>query len=357
MRIKKVIGGALLSLSLVCTSAPAFLAADSSMGTDTATPLMAIASKGTPIIDGTIDSVWSTAKEYTAEKWDDGKIGVIKSKFRVLWDEKKLYVLGEVKDPKISTVNGTLWEQDSFEVFVNELNVKSDTYTTGEYQLRISANDIVSAQFRPETEFDHAAKITSDGYVVEFGIPYTVLKPKAGDILGFDVQINDDPGSGRRETFEAWNDKACNDSKAPNNMGKLQLSDPSSVPTNAENNDEIKVQLNGKPLNFADQKPVVINDRTLVPLRGIFEALGAKVDWDDETQTVIATQGDTVIGLKIGDESALVNGQVKVLDQPALLLNDRTMVPLRFVSEALGASVDWDEATATVSIKSTLLEN
>ncbi|MGQ9532609.1 MAG: copper amine oxidase N-terminal domain-containing protein [Desulfotomaculales bacterium] len=111
----------------------------------------------------------------------------------------------------------------------------------------------------------------------------------------------------------------------------------------------ITVLLNGQPLSF-DQPPVIVNDRTLVPLRAIFEALGAEVNWDGATQTVTATRGDTVIILVIGSPVAFKNGQPVTLDQPALLMGGRTMVPVRFVSEAMGAEVNWNGATQTVSI-------
>ncbi|MEW6276854.1 MAG: copper amine oxidase N-terminal domain-containing protein, partial [Bacillota bacterium] len=111
----------------------------------------------------------------------------------------------------------------------------------------------------------------------------------------------------------------------------------------------VTVLLNSRPLSF-DQPPVIVNDRTMVPLRAIFQALGAQVNWDGATQTVTATRGDTVIILVIGSPTAFKDGETVTLSQPALLLGGRTMVPLRFVSEALGAQVNWDGATQTVTI-------
>lgn len=110
------------------------------------------------------------------------------------------------------------------------------------------------------------------------------------------------------------------------------------------------VTLNGQSLSF-DVQPVIENDRTLVPLRAIFEALGASVAWDDVTQTVTATKTGTEIKLTIGG-AAYKNGQPVNLDVPAKLVNGRTMVPLRFVSEALGCQVKWDGNTETVNITS-----
>lgn len=113
--------------------------------------------------------------------------------------------------------------------------------------------------------------------------------------------------------------------------------------------DQINVKIDGAVQTY-DQPPVITGERTLVPMRGIFEALGANVSWDQETQTVTATRGDTVIRLTIGSPTAYKNGVAIVLEQPPRLIKNRSMVPVRFVGEALGAKVDWDGSTRTVII-------
>lgn len=109
-----------------------------------------------------------------------------------------------------------------------------------------------------------------------------------------------------------------------------------------------QVILDGTQLSF-DVPPIIDQGRTLVPLRGIFEALGADLNWDQNTQTVTATKAGTEIRLVIGGQ-AYKNGQPIKLDVPAQITNGRTLIPLRFVSEALGASVDWNGTTQTVTI-------
>ena len=111
----------------------------------------------------------------------------------------------------------------------------------------------------------------------------------------------------------------------------------------------ILVKINGVEKSF-DQMPVMENDRVLVPMRGIFEALGATVAWEEATETVSGQKDGTTVVLKIGDTSAQVNGQPITLDVPARLINDRTMVPIRFISESLGAKVEWDDAAQTVLV-------
>ena len=93
-----------------------------------------------------------------------------------------------------------------------------------------------------------------------------------------------------------------------------------------------------------------INDRTLVPLRAIFEALGATVDWEEATQTVTSTKGDLTIKLTIGSNKLYRGDEEVTLDVPAQVVNDRTLVPVRAISESFGCQVDWDEATQTVTI-------
>ena len=113
--------------------------------------------------------------------------------------------------------------------------------------------------------------------------------------------------------------------------------------------DAVQVVMNGSPMSF-EVPPVVINDRTMVPLRAIFERLGASVAWDGSTQTVTSTLGSITVRLTVGDSTMYINGTPTELDAPACIINDRTMVPLRAVSEAYGADVDWDGSTGTVYI-------
>lgn len=97
-----------------------------------------------------------------------------------------------------------------------------------------------------------------------------------------------------------------------------------------------------------DSQPFIQNGRTLVPLRAIFEYLGATVEWDGATQTITARKGETVVILQVDAPTAIVDGKQVTLDQPAVLVGGRTFVPLRLVSEAFGATVTWFESTAPV---------
>jgi len=111
----------------------------------------------------------------------------------------------------------------------------------------------------------------------------------------------------------------------------------------------IRINFNGEQIQF-DIDPVLDNGRVLVPLRGVFEMLGASVSWDGTSGKVYATRGANTIELAIGENTAYINSYPTELDVAASLLEGRTMVPLRFVSEALGAEVGWNSQAQTVDI-------
>ncbi len=113
----------------------------------------------------------------------------------------------------------------------------------------------------------------------------------------------------------------------------------------------ITVFLDNEKISFP-QNPIIDNGRTLVPLRKIFEALDANVEWDGETSTVTATKGDTIIVLVIGNNVAQKNGVNVNIDVPAKIVNGSTMVPVRFISDCFGVDVDWDGALQKVILTS-----
>jgi len=106
--------------------------------------------------------------------------------------------------------------------------------------------------------------------------------------------------------------------------------------------DDLQLQL--------EVQPLMINDTVLVPMRQLFEDQGAKVTWNNDTQTVKATKGDMVITYRIGERIAYKNGQPLSLSVPGQMSGGYTMIPLRFISEALGSTVKWDANTRSVRI-------
>jgi hypothetical protein len=112
----------------------------------------------------------------------------------------------------------------------------------------------------------------------------------------------------------------------------------------------IGVTINGSPVDFDGMGPVQVNGRVLVPVRGVLESLGADVGWMPDSQTVVANNGRVNIQLRIGDHTASVDGQAVNLDVPAQVIAGHTMVPLRFLSQALGAEVHWHDQARIVAI-------
>ena len=119
-------------------------------------------------------------------------------------------------------------------------------------------------------------------------------------------------------------------------------------------NDDIKVIVNGSELQIAenDTKPFVEDGRTLVPMRAIFEALGATVEWDDATKTVTSKSDNGNIEMTVGSDTIKINGADTMVDVPAKIVEGRTVVPVRVISEGLNCKVEWSQETQTVTITS-----
>ncbi len=163
---------------------------------------------------------------------------------------------------------------------------------------------------------------------------------------GFTVEIGNYPGERHLPVYEfgaTWNENKAVGLYVANEGYKLWYEKHKDDPV------EVDVKINGEIQTF-DQPAILKDGRTLVPLRGVFEELGASVSWDSSTDTVHVKKDDKHIKLKVGSKTAYINGQKVTLDVSSQLIKGRTMVPLRFVSEALGASVSWDGKTNTASI-------
>lgn len=112
----------------------------------------------------------------------------------------------------------------------------------------------------------------------------------------------------------------------------------------------IPVYVNHERVEFVDQQPQIVNARVLVPVRGVFEKMGATVQWT-ELVTAVTIDKDTLhIEMSISDRTVIVNGVTRPVDQGVKIVGGRLMVPLRFISETLGAKVHWDKDQRTVHI-------
>lgn len=119
----------------------------------------------------------------------------------------------------------------------------------------------------------------------------------------------------------------------------------------ATSTQDIQVELDGATMEF-DVQPIIINGRVLVPFRKIFEELDLRVDWNNELKIATAYTEQDTLAIKVDSGFASINGEMFDLDVPASIRDGRMLVPLRFISESFQNQVDWDEASATVRIKS-----
>jgi hypothetical protein len=113
---------------------------------------------------------------------------------------------------------------------------------------------------------------------------------------------------------------------------------------------DIYVSVDGQKVNFEGTQPQMVGDHIMVPLRGVFERMGASVDWQAGDQMVMAQRGNMKVELRINNNQAYVNGQAVQVQYPPMVMQGSTMVPIRFISESLGANVTWDDNASTVFI-------
>ncbi|MFC0216601.1 endo-1,4-beta-xylanase [Paenibacillus chartarius] len=176
---------------------------------DTAHANQSTAKYGTPVIDGTVDSVWSDTYAMPVNRYQmawQGASGVAKA----LWDDRHLYVLIQVSDAQLDKSSPNAWEQDSVEIFVDRNNAKTSFYQDDDGQYRV--NFAGDTSFNPaaiEEGFVSAAKVTGTNYTIEAKIPLKDVTPANGKKIGFDVQINDGK-DGSRQSVAAWNDTTGN---------------------------------------------------------------------------------------------------------------------------------------------------
>jgi hypothetical protein len=115
-------------------------------------------------------------------------------------------------------------------------------------------------------------------------------------------------------------------------------------------NNPVNVVINGQQVTFPDASPTIVDGRTLVPIRAVFEALGFVVGWNTDIQTATMTRGSDTIVMTIGSAVFATNGIAHTLDVPAQIINGSTMVPIRSPLESVGYWVEWDSRSNTVII-------
>lgn len=114
--------------------------------------------------------------------------------------------------------------------------------------------------------------------------------------------------------------------------------------------DNITVIVNEKTVNFENQAPVIVDNRTLVPLRGIFDAMGYEIYWDNLSKSAVLEKNDTKIVATANDNYLVINDEIIQTDVAPKIINNSLMIPLRAIADLTDASVNWNQETKTISV-------
>lgn len=187
-------------------------------------PKLTTAARGTPIIDAEEDAVWAVAEAITTSVWVVGESGATAT-VRTLWDDEYLYVYAVVTDSLLSNVAVDPWEQDSFEVFVDQNNAKTAFYEEDDGQYRVNYENVQSFGGAAVTDkIISATKLTPDGYIVELAIKLDAITPQEGMLIGVDFQVNnDEDGDGVRDSVVTWNDPTHQSYQNTSRLGVVQF--------------------------------------------------------------------------------------------------------------------------------------
>jgi endo-1,4-beta-xylanase len=187
-------------------------------------PRLVKAARGTPVIDGDIDGIWTSASAITTDRWVQGTSGST-AKVRTLWDGSRLYILAEVTDSLLTKRSANVWEQDSVEIFLDQNDARTNPYDADDGQYRINFDNEQSVSPGSSSgRLVSAAKLTTNGYIVEASIAWTGPAPSAGSLVGFDVQINNDQNDdGIRDSIAIWNDTTGMTWQNLSEIGLLEL--------------------------------------------------------------------------------------------------------------------------------------
>ncbi|MGQ9856552.1 MAG: endo-1,4-beta-xylanase [Fervidobacterium sp.] len=186
----------------------------------------ATAKFGTPAVDGTIDEIWKTTEEISTDVVVLGSLQNAKAKARMLWNEEYLYVLAIISDPVLNKENNNPWEQDSFEIFIDENNEKTSSYQEDDSQFRVNyLNEQSYGTGATPERFKTVVKLIEGGYLVEAAIKWKTIKPVHNTIIGFDIQVNDASAQGRRVGVLKWCDPTDDSWQNTSKLGNLRLID------------------------------------------------------------------------------------------------------------------------------------
>ena len=230
----------------------------------------------------------------------------------------------------------------------NELvNYSSNLYRFEWNDIHISNNNLESTKVEFETPPACYYKVVDDLYVTyQNGAQEKSFQVSLDGVYFIEILYPDYDGALR--DCHWWKDKLI--FRTSDKIFEYDISEIRNILNQKCPIDTPYIKLNDNILGF-ETPPVIENGSTLVPIRFLFEQMGAQVDWEQATRTATISQNNTTVSFTIDDPTAFVNGAPATMTVPARLINGKTMVPLRFLSENLGYTVDWNEGSRTAIIE------
>lgn len=315
---------------------------------------MPVAYYGTPVIDAVKDDCYNeTSKIYSGTTIKvnctakDGSRGYA----WMCWDNTGLYVFAEIDEETPACVGKDQYQSDGFEIFLDEDLSRNRTPDDNDAQYRVTIEGKHSQGLNAPTKFEGVARRedAKGKYYIELKAPWLEIVPAKDTVVGFDIQVNDGDSNGQRTFCAGWWSERENNWQYTDDFGAIRL-DLGDYYPKWDGVSPVKVSVNSKELNTDGIDPIIENDRTIVPMRTIFEALGAGVTYNAEERAAYVIGNKKLIIMPIGSNEISVNGETVVSDVPLQIKNDRLMVPLRFVSELLDAKVTFDNIQGAVFV-------
>lgn len=270
------------------------------------------------------------------------------------YDENTKSFTGILSDVYYKTENGLDFTELTEDEFYQSKNNKRNEfiicngkhcYVDGQGTYFLETDNTYNRLIREKSDYNFYGANTTNG-VLAYKIKYNEEDEITAQAISYDF-LN---------YYQIPNDANISSAKRDKKYIYLEIIDEHDIETEKmyyrvpiDKINGIKVRYNDSYLAF-ETPPVIENDFTLVPMRFLFEQMGAEVQWEEKKQTATVKRNDDIISFSIDNTSANVNNTVKTMDVPARLINDKTMIPLRFLSEELGYKVEWDNKTRTAII-------
>ena len=244
----------------------------------------------------------------------------------------------------------------TYRVSFDERRIAEDLNTWAEYAINYLIEANADALGEAYEEFmDAYSRETGSSYIDDFMDFY-------GNVFSLELISSFLDAAAGPGVFEIYNDRLYFDGgpdyvtfeASESTLAFVYGSNPAfnamySLPLTLTRVRDISVIVNGTLLPL-DQPPVVVDGITLVPVRDICVALGADVEWDQPSQTITAVRGELTVTAQIDSNELLRNGESVPLGTPVQVIDGKTLVPVRAIAECFGAEVDWDQATQTIII-------